>query len=337
MAAQWPAFSISSNYVHRGAWTNWNDDYANGGRLTTSKEAADLLMIFAGILFVFMESGLCSLVTFALFWYHGQQHPATRSIITTDAESALTPNRATKHLRDAVWHQRQTALRNSGDFLSIVKRYTSIWHAYRSYKPRLSSRVLRTAIFSLLAAGIFLVALPFLTTFVLLHERGNEVLIQSDRCGLYDTPKEPNKTESVIRTADVTHRWYMAMQYADACYAIDTPSELCDNYFVKRKLATNKTDVPCPFEEEACLAMTDQPAVRVTTRELDSHKDLGLNAEHSDRIRFDRNVTCAPIDLRGKFAEWDSDNMTMAARLGPVDDDHNDTFWGSFKRSTGLQ
>lgn len=336
MAARWLAFSINSTYVHRGAWTNWNDDYANGGRLTTSKEAADLLMIFAGILFVFMESGLCSLVTFALFWYHGRQRPSTPSIITMDAESVLAPNIGTKHLCDAVWHQRQTALRNSGDFFSIVRRYTSIWHAYRTHKPRLSSRVLRTAFFALLAAGTFLVALPFLTTFVLLHERGNEVIIHSDRCGLYDTPKEPNKTESVIRTADVTHRWYMAMQYADACYAVTTPSELCDNYFVKRKLATNKNNVPCPFEEEVCLAMTDQPAVRVTTRELDSHKDLGLNAEHSDRIKFDRNVTCAPIDLTGRFAHWDDDEGLMAIRLGPVVG-YNGTFWGYSHPSSGLQ
>lgn len=326
MSERWPAFSLNSTYIYTGSWTNWNDEYANGGRITTTKKAADLIMIFTGILFVFMESGLCSLVAFALFWYHGRRQPLAPSDDTADPALASVLGNRTRKLRDSVWHQRQTVLRNSEDFLSIAGRSISIWLAYRRLKPRLTSRVLRTALLAFVTSCLFLVALPFLTAFVMLHEEGNEVLIRSDGCGLYDTPKGSNATDHELRTEDVTSRWHTAIQYVDACYAIDTPSELCDNYFVKRKLKSNQDPVECPFEKAVCLGEKDKPGVRIRTADLDSHTDLGLNAEPGDRIQFNREAKCVPIDLSKPRSSEDSG--WMDARLGRIHDQYDVTFSG---------
>lgn len=315
MSDVWPGLSLDSKYIHRGGWTNWNENLFDGGRITTSKQAADLLMVFIGIFLVLMEAGLCSLITFGIFLWHRRDKVGRRS-------------------RDALWHQGQTVLRNSGDFMSIAGKYIALWQAYGWKKPQVALRVAPVVVLGVLTSGVFLLALPFLTTFVMLNEDGNEVLIKSKQCGLWEI--ETDKV-TARRTTESSIRWTTAMQYVDSCYEASGDSGLCDNFLYKRKLEWDKSSVTCPFDDSACLG-DDLPARKIMTKVLDTHWDLGLNAPPKDRVQFRRSATCSPIDLSGDLAEileGDDGSETMYLYLGAEGDDVQ-TFWSNLEKQTAM-
>lgn len=305
MSNIWPGLSLDSRYIHKGGWTNWNEHLFDGGRITTSKQAADLLMVFIGIFFVLMEAGLCSLVTFALFLYHRRDKAKHRS-------------------RDALWHQTQTVLRNSGDFLSIGGKYLTLW---RTYGWKVILRAMPTVIFALITSGVFLVALPFITTFVMLHEEGNEVLIKSSECGLWNVDKLDDTVSGGGKSTEASIRWNTAMQYVDSCYEGSEDSGLCDNFLIKRKLQrVSPTKEKCPFDESICFNHDEKPALNLATEELDSHWDLGLNAPLGDRVKFRRHTTCAPLWIQDRSEFIDG---MMYVALGNTSEESDDTFWAS--------
>jgi hypothetical protein len=71
------------------------------------------------------------------------------------------------------------------------------------------------------------------------------------------------------------------------------------------------------------------------TAELDSHKDLGINAVPSDRLQFQKVVTCSPIAFQGHtgvtygpLCGTSPENCTVyqAYDFGPVSSGTNYTY-----------
>jgi hypothetical protein len=328
MSKIWPGLSIDSKYIHQGGWTNRNEYYLDGGRITTTKQTADLLMIFIGILFVFMEAGLCSLVTFALFSQHRW---------SLRRGNALNPKRKR---RDALWHQKRTILRNSKTFWEVATSYLSLSFTYGWSKHGVLLRTLPAILSAFVLSMVFLIALPFLTTFVMLHEEGNQVLITSPDCGIWG----PDEYVSGKFATEQATRWNTAVQYVDSCYETNADSGLCDNLFVNRTLGWKMEEVGCPFDS-ICIQHKEHPAVRLETEQVDSHYHLGLNAPPHDRIQFRRNVMCSPInldpprtvDMTGEDLglEWLGNETLMVAKLGNHEN-NNWTFYASHKQRTPI-
>ncbi|CAM1507698.1 Fc.00g045460.m01.CDS01 [Cosmosporella sp. VM-42] len=279
-------FSVKSEYIHRGGWTNWNGDFTTGGEITVTKSAADLLNIFIGIFFVFMESGLWSLICFALFLYRRWLNLETVGDPPTDRVRG----------RDAIWHQKQAILRNAGDDFSVGLSYFELWCAYGWSKSAVIWRTWPTILAALLSFTSFLVALPFVISYLLLDSQGNEVLIQSPNCGWWEASFQNDKA---VASREVTNRTREAVQYADNCYESDEPSDLCDNFLMKRKLKwTRWHNTACPFGEGICLGDNTFPAFQMETMLLDSHEDFGMNAPKNDRFALQKTTTCVPLDVQ---------------------------------------
>lgn len=322
MSKIWPGLSIDSKYIYQGGWTNWNEYYLDGGRITTTKQSADLLMIFTGILFVFMEAGLCSLATFVLF-------------LPSKWSCRQNSSKAGPSNRDALWHQKRTVLRNSGTFWDVASHYLSLWLNHGWSKRSVVLQTLPTIASAFTLSLAFLIALPFLTTFFMLHEDGNEVLIKSSNCGLFG-PSE-NDPEKIAHN-EMSSRWHTAIQYVDSCYETDADSGLCDNLFVNRTLGWKMSEAECPFDDSVCFFKGESPAMRMETAKLDSHYDLGLNAPSGDRIKFQRNATCSPIDLSSsRSANRNRTDLDLVPEYDPImvaylgkNQDYNWTYWSSY-------
>ncbi|KAF7562399.1 hypothetical protein G7046_g1746 [Stylonectria norvegica] len=274
-------FYVRPEYIKRGGWTNWDD----GGKITVTKSAADLLMIFIGIFFVFMEAGLWSLIAFALFSWRRSRN---------STKVGNPPLKKSKD-RNALWHQQQAVLRNAGDDRTVGITYISLW---LSYGWRSLGVVLRTWPVVLMALGsfaVFLIALPFITAYLMLDGQGNEVLIESPLCGWWQTSFED---DVVVASTELTNRTREAVQYADNCYESSAPSDLCDNFLAKRKLTwTGWHNTECPFAQGVCLGDKHFPAFQMETMLLDSHQDFGMNSPKSGRFSLQKTTTCAPLDV----------------------------------------
>ncbi|KPM39885.1 hypothetical protein AK830_g6665 [Neonectria ditissima] len=278
MSNPYPDFYVKPEHIHKGSWTNWNGDQTTGGKITVLKNRAELLMIFIGIFFVFMEAGLWSLVSFGLFVWGRSRNPGRD--------------------RDALWHQQQTTLRNAGDDRTVGLTYISLWLAYGRNDRAIMLRTFPTVFVALTSFAIFLIALPFMTAYAMLDNQGVEVLIESPSCGWWKASFADNV---VLASTEVTNRTREAIQYADTCYETsqtDAPSDLCDNFLMKRKLDWVGQADACPFEKGMCIGHADFPAFEMRTRLLDSHEHFGMNSPKQGRFALRVTTTCSPLNVK---------------------------------------
>ncbi|KAF7549126.1 hypothetical protein G7Z17_g6619 [Cylindrodendrum hubeiense] len=309
-----PDFYVNPDYIHKGGWTNWNGDVTTGGKITFSKNGAELLMIFIGIFFVFMEAGLWSLISFGLFLWRRSRN----------LELAGNPPTTTSLDRDALWHQQQATLRNGGDDRAVGITYISLWLNYGWNNLDVIRRTWPTIFMALTSFGIFLIALPFIAAYLMLDNQGVEVLIHSPLCGWWEASFE---NDLVIASTDVANRTREAIQYADTCYESDSPSELCDNFLVKRNLEwTGWHNTECPFGNGTCLGDEKFPAFQMETMLLDSHEHFGMNSPKQGRFAIQRTTTCAPLDVKAwslvEDGTIDGENITKVYFGATPSDDY---------------
>ncbi|KAH7140185.1 hypothetical protein B0J13DRAFT_596510 [Dactylonectria estremocensis] len=281
-------FYVKPEYVLKGGWTNWDGDAATGGQITLGKNLADLMAIFIGIFVVFVEGGLWTVLTIALFDFNRRRRRKRRGIIQPDGTTSLPPNDM-----DGLYHQQQTILRNSDGAISIASAYFKLWSAWGVRDRLVLRRTLPLILLALLSFGFFLVAVPFIAAYNLLENMGDDVLIKSPNCGFW--------TASIIESEATAYnalknRSWEAVTYVDSCYEGTAESALCDQFLPRRQLPVAKwKNVGCPFDESICLSKGKYPAFELKTEVLDSHKDFGINAPKEDRVTFQRITTCAPL------------------------------------------
>ncbi|KAK7408105.1 hypothetical protein QQX98_009760 [Neonectria punicea] len=311
MSNPYPDFYVKPEHIHKGGWTNWNGDFSTGGKITVPKDRAELLMIFIGIFFVFMEAGLWSLISFGLFvWGRA---------------------RNTRRGHDALWHQQQATLRNASDDQTAGLAYISLWFTYGRNNRVIMSRTLPVIFIALASFVTFLIALPFVAAYAMLDNQGVEVLIESPSCGWW---KASFDDDVAFASTEVANRTREAVQYADTCYETsesDAPSDVCDNFLMKRKLKWTGSSNTCPFEEGMCIGDADSPAFEMKTTLLDSHEHFGMNSPKQGRFAIRATTTCSPLNVRA----WSSvergpifgEKMTRVY-FGPTSSD-NYTFYVS--------
>ncbi|KPM41871.1 hypothetical protein AK830_g4727 [Neonectria ditissima] len=295
-------FDIPSDYVKRGSWTNHDGSAALGGRITVDKDSADLIAIFVGIFIVFVEGGLWTLLTFALFHWNrrsAKKHPGRM---------------------EGLFHQQQTLLRNSGTDIAVGMAYLKLWRVWGDWKrrPDVAMRTLPLMLLALLSFFGFLVGLPLVTAYRLLDSQDDQVLIRSPHCGFWTVNLADDESSAF---ADLKNQSLEAMSYVDSCYEGHTQSALCDRFLPRRNLpvATWNTE-PCPFNKSLCLSDEKLPAFSMKTETLDSHKDFGINSPPDGRVKIQRITTCAPLAV-------DDFSKTIQGTLG--DDEITAVYFGS--------
>jgi hypothetical protein len=274
-------FYVQPEYVHRRGWTNWNGNAVTGGQITMTKDTAELLNIFIGIFLVLAYAGLWDLITFCCFILNRRLRRGT-------------PGGAS---RDPLFRQQQTVLRSSGSPISLAIAYGKMWKAEGWNKWKIIWRTWPLIGAATLTFGFFLVGVPFITARVLLDNQSVEVLIQSPNCGFWTAVFTDTESDNAAMTT-LTNQSWEAVSYVDSCYNSDAPSILCDKFLPQRRLPTFEwSATPCPFDEDVCLHTNDFPAFKMQTEMLDSHRDFGINAPHSDRIQIQRTTICSPLNV----------------------------------------
>lgn len=225
--------------------------------------------------------------------------------------------------RDIFHYQRQALLRNGLSEFSLFWRIFKV--AWGQAIPRRKQTLRRStpvAIFALFHAALFATAGIFSSK---VTNTNSEALVRSTSgsCG------QPDFQDLDILTAEadlvtkanalyIIGNWALerSRDYANSCYNLagfNYTAAACDSYIQPRlQSIVNLTDA-CPFKE-GCIA----PAITVRSGYLDSDLDVGVNAQPSQRIQFEKILTCAPLDADSYASNW---TTTAPPKLFPWDPD----------------
>lgn len=152
------------------------------------------------------------------------------------------------------------------------------------------ARILPTIIFAASAFCAFTIAGGFTSS--ISSGIGNDVLIDSSRCGTLSHSALASDTLSVI------YPWYSqimnnAANYAQQCYSSNTTGMLDCTTFVKSRLQFSSVfNASCPFGDNICRSSDSNILL---DSGLISSDDLGLNLPTSQRIFYREVVHCAPL------------------------------------------
>ncbi|KAI0201425.1 hypothetical protein F4808DRAFT_425146 [Astrocystis sublimbata] len=262
--------------VYVGTWVNWSRGKVFGPTLTLSRRDADLLIAFTASFIAFVSSRTWRIMCFV-----------AHRIYSTSAE------------QDAVYHQRQTILRNSyspEDAINLLTRLSCSKH-YTGKRFRTIS-IVAIAAFCVVA---FTTAAGFssrISTAV-----GSEVLLQGTRCGYIEYPDPLTDPQSYFQCIFFqSGKTDNAANYAQQCYTGDKMGSFSCDRFVTRKIdSVQDLDAQCPFNTTICRKNSGN--IRLDTGLLDSNDHFGLNASPDQRIQWRHVLHCAPLETVGYTRE----------------------------------
>ena len=198
---------------------------------------------------------------------------------------------------DILGLQQQLVFRNSGSPASALWKCTRLLLAWSGKKPsKLWRRLAVIAVPSLVLWSIFTVASIFVAD---IASKGYEQILVLAKEGLCRFPDyESDLADSTlpwsrIRVADSL----TSLQHVKKWYGPLQSSVNASTQYPRARLAY-KTDstVPCPWT--GLCDTKSSVAFSLQTVLLDSHKDLGINADRNERFGCQKNVTCSPLQTQ---------------------------------------
>ncbi|KAJ2981336.1 hypothetical protein NUW58_g6714 [Xylaria curta] len=258
--------------VYVGIWTNWSRGRVMGSTLTLRRRDADLLIAFTAFFIAFVTTRAWRILCFMFHRFYSTADP-----------------------RDALYHQRQTILRNSSSPESGIQML--LWLLWANRRSKGGFRPLPAAVVAFVCVSIFTVAGGFssqISTAI-----GNEVLIKSSNCGYTPMPgvlNNPFFTRQLANRAITTNA---AANYAQQCYSNDKTGLLDCGRFITKKVENSKINIQasCPFRNNICR--NESTNLLIDSGYIDSHDILGLNAPPNERILLRNVLHCAPLTTTG--------------------------------------
>ena len=125
---------------------------------------------------------------------------------------------------------------------------------------------------------------------------GDEVLISSPNFGIVDTDMLSSSDQWFNDFERYATRLAVACaSYAEECYNTNAAPQECSIFTKKALSSTVNRNASCPFPggDKICAHLSGN--VLIDTGLLNSHADLGMNAEPNDRIAYRRVDACAPL------------------------------------------
>ena len=260
----------AESQIYTGPWINWSRGFVYGSTITLSQRNGSLLTAFLGIFVAAAGAAFWRILSFLI-----HQH------------------RAKPLMRDAVHHQQQAILRNSGSPDAAAWQMTQVAWQWRKVTPRSILRGLPIII--LATCNIILFAIAGVFSSEVTKATGNETLIRSSDCG-YLLPRFPDPSQPITAAlagfqAMDANDTLAASAYSRACYGSTFRGSQCYQYPKSRITWTNRT-VPCPFGDDICK---DVNGFQMDTGLVDSHGALGINAKPSDRVQYRKVTTCSVL------------------------------------------
>ena len=272
-------------YVYQGLWTNWSKGSVRGLTLTLSSGNGNLLIAVLA-LFVALAGG--------------QLWTVVRLLIH---------QRRALHEQDDVHHdQEQIILRNTTTDMATAQSVLRLLRT--TSRPRNKSLpgdvgIIFVAIFHL---SFFVVAGTFSSS---LADAGQAVLSRSPYCGTFNstyddtTANGENLTSPAIyalsteRMSKYAQDTATSQQYANECYIMDplfsaSSSSDCNTLAKSTLNWTTSYNATCPFDPKVCSA--NCPTIVFDTGIIDTHSDLGLNADLASRLYYRRVNKCTVLN-----------------------------------------
>lgn len=162
-------------------------------------------------------------------------------------------------------------------------------------------------------------------------ETNSEALVRSPSggCGQPDFNvlnflQADNDTLAKANAMYIISNWAFerSRDYANSCYnaGMNFTAASCDAYIRPRLQSYVNRNDSCPFQDDSCIT----PAITISTGYIDSDYHVGLNAPASERVQFEKKLTCAPLNITKfstdwispgpmKLFPWDADNVAGAS------------------------
>lgn len=270
-----------------------------GSTLTLSREDGNYLISFTAFFIGLVSTRFWRIICFILH----------------NSFSTSTP-------RDALHHQQQAILRNSGSVDSGLFIFLQLAWAWRKNTKRIFVRVwpvIATATFLTVA---FTIAGGFSSS--ISTGIGNDVLLDGSNCAFVNTQFADNEALNLLQPY-ISRQSNNAANYAQQCYGTNTSGMFDCGTVVKARIPSyvdNQT--ACPFAEGLCQSNAN---IRIDTGYIDSHEHLGLNAPSNERVIFRTVLQCAPLVTEGYTSSisTSSENYTLY-NYGPRNPQQNYTF-----------
>jgi hypothetical protein len=293
---------MSTPQIFVGKWTDWSHGAILGASLTV-QEKYGRYIIAAMASFV----GIVASYTWTIVAY------------------VVHRTRVPRHSADPLLRQQQVSLINSQsplstslELLCLAWTWSPRWgFCFRRRRQKRFSHGRNCSSLGLLLIPLLLwivfIALGILSALVAKRpNEGSSVRIKAGNCGLwiYDTTHQSQYDRKVLNDT------LAARAYARSCYSkdLDLLSPVsCSFYTVSRLNYTSRRLLQqCPFglrqtsanlndtfNQSLCNVTLNTGAHYMETADLDSHEDLGINSVPSDRLQFQKMVTCSPIAWQG--------------------------------------
>lgn len=282
-----PASNAPPHYdIYTGVWTDWSQNRIIGSTLTTTRAHGSLLIAFISLFVAVVGTGFWRICCFGLHCLY-----------------------STRASHDAIYHQRQTVLRNAANAATGVTSLYQVLNAWRRAHPKTSfRRILPLLIFSCIAWVAFGVASTFSSRLSTIT--GDAVLISSNNCGHMYATVNSNLTDlTEVYQRYLAQRSIFSAQYAEQYYHEGHTVEGC-SALIKQHLSTAVTaDALCPFPGDICKSR-DANLV-LDTGLIDSHYDLGSNAPVGQRYQIRLVLQAAPLKTEGYKQSDGPDSMTQ--------------------------
>lgn len=260
--------------IYTGSWIDYSHGRIFGATITlTSRDGA---LLVAGL-------SIFLLVVGTQFW--------------TIIRFVIHQLNTTKRLSDAVHCQHQVIFRNSSSSTGAALELITLPFSWR----RDPNRKLRSKPFWRILIRSWGWALVPIVNFAawaaagLLSSEittgaGGYTLIQPGDCGMaYDT--EYNNPFGSKMANDTR----IAYPYARTCYGDNSTSAQCNNFVQQQISWSTNFNASCPFPSGFCY-FSDTAALELDTKNIDSHRDLGINAPEEDRVFYRRVAKCAVLN-----------------------------------------
>ena len=199
---------------------------------------------------------------------------------------------------DVVGLQNQVILRNSSSPLGSLWELIKVQLAWRNGTiPKVRKRKLLIAVPALLIWLLFTTASVFVSEIASKSYTETEILMAPTVCGswAFNTTTVAGLGAASSKTQRDTIRGRL---YAGSWYDNSSTSLATRSLFPVNSLPyITNANTSCPFDASRCL-LGQNTAFSMATPLLDSHSMFGINAPKSDRVQFQKNVTCAVVNVQ---------------------------------------
>jgi hypothetical protein len=298
-------------YVYEGFWINWTKGRVQGLTLTLNPTGANLLIAVLALFVTMSGSQLWTIIRFTLHQMRASKKSRSFSML---------------------YDQQQFVLRNTTTDLATAQRICELAWSWRKSAAKPFSGSIVMVLTAAIHFVFFIIAGTLSSN---LASAGQTVLSRSPYCELSNNPtyieNAAGRINASTAAAFATSVQFLAqrkqdvqlsLEYMRECYMTSTSAPLasyesssCQTFQQPELNFTVSHNGSCPFDPNTC-SETSQ-TILFDTGPIDSHNDLGINANYDDRLTYRRVTNCTVLNGTSYTTGWVNQTNSVGSQLLP--------------------